>query len=127
MAFDRASCALVLSAIALGGNSKLGDLVGTMDYLNRGWPSADQFESAVQELLGMGLIEESAPLRFKVTPEGRDLWKRTGRGGVIRRYLRVMPLLPLGSPRDWTLDREAYSAAEHDYHRSMDALLNRPD
>jgi hypothetical protein len=124
MGSGKLNCALVFSAIAVGPSSSLKDIVGTMDYLNRGWPSATEFEQAVGELLGMGLIEETAPLRLKLTREGRNVWKRTGRGGVIGRYVRVE--LPEGSPRAWTLDHAGYEAAERDYHRSMDALVNRP-
>jgi hypothetical protein len=118
------NCALVLSAIAVGPSSSLQDIVGTMDYLNRGWPSAGEFEQAIGELLGRGLIEEPALFRFKLTREGRNVWKRTGRGGVIERYIRVE--LPEGSARVWTFDHAAYKAAELEYHRSMNASQNRP-
>jgi len=114
MSFSPSSRALVLSAVACSSGS-LDQLVYTMDYLNRAWPSDAEFEWAVQYLLGTGLIEERAPLRFRLTKQGKKLWKRTRGKGVITRFIDLVDLLPSGEQAAWTLDREAYNAAIHDY------------
>lgn len=115
---DRTTCALVLSAIAMKGRRDLRSLVQTMDYLNRANPSADEFEVAIRRLLGGGLIVEGAPMSFGLTGSGRAAWKQTGRGGVIDRFVTLARSIPLSEPDPWTLDREAYAAAEADYFGS---------
>jgi hypothetical protein len=92
-----------------------------MDYLNRANPSADEFERAIRALLGTGLIEERQAMTFRLTERGRTSWKQTGRGGTIDRFVRLADTLSLGAPEEqWTLDREAYAAAEAAYFGSSD-------
>lgn len=116
---ERSVCALVLCAIAIS-SGRLRPLVHTMDYLNRGNPSADEFEQAIRALLGTGLIEERKPMSFRLTERGHTTWEQTGRDGDIDRFVRLAHTLTLGAPEPWTLDREAYAAAEAAYFGSPD-------
>ena len=99
----------MLSAVAISRRSDLDGLVRAMDYLNRAWPTADEFEWAVQNLLGMGLLEERPRSRLRLTKAGRHLWKH-GRGRDIERFAHLK-LPPLGPRREWSLDRDAFEQA----------------
>jgi hypothetical protein len=123
--------AIIFSAIALSVPGELRYIVGAADYVSRTPPTADEFERAIQTLLGMGLVEESGPLRFQLTPTRAELWMRTGEGGDIERYLRAAKLVPTGPSKPWTLNRDAFEAANADYRadfaRTLDALGHGDD
>ena len=123
--------AIIFSAIALSTNGELRYVVGAADYVSRMPPTADEFERAIQTLLGMGLVEEPGPLRFQLTATGAELWARTGEGGDIDRYRRAANLVPSGPSKSWTLDRDEFEAANADYRadfaRTLDALRRDED
>jgi hypothetical protein len=119
---SNAATDLVFSAIAISEGAELSSIVAACDYLNRGGPTADQFETAVRQLLGLDLIEESLTLRFRLTPAGAELWAKTGERGEIERFLSVGPLIPAGPAEPWVLDRAAFDAAKAAY---LDWFTNR--
>lgn len=111
---------LVFSAIAMRQNEDLEAIIGAADYLNRTVLTPSEFEEGIRALLGAQLIEETAPLRFRLTESGRDLWASTGSDGVITRFIRVIKLLPVDVPSvDWTVDRQAFEDAEAGYRDWM--------
>lgn len=117
---------LVFSAIAVREGTELSELIATVDYLNRTVLYTEEFEGAIGNLLGRGLIEEFEPLRFRPTEAGIALWARTeGDGGVIKRMIRLSSLIPDGPSVEWSVDRQAFESAEASYRQRMDKFMGR--
>ena len=114
---------LSIGDAARWGDATLDRIIGAADANNHAIPSVDEFEQAVGQLLGAGLIT-ATPEPYSLTPEGLQLYGiiNSVKRGHITRFIetaeewRARP--PSGAGRvSWAVDPTQFNEAYQKYTR----------
>jgi hypothetical protein len=106
-------------------------VIGAADANNHAIPAVGEFEQAVGQLLGAGLITVT-PEQYSLTSEGRHLYQKINsvRRGHIARYIETAKRWRSRAPSaatavDCSVDPTAFDDAYHEYSRRAWKTIRR--
>jgi hypothetical protein len=113
------------------GETTLDKVIGAADSNNHAIPTVEEFNRAIGQLIGAGLVEAS-PNRYSLTDSGKALFTKINskRQGHITRFLDTAKAWKTQPPSTaaavaWAIDAEQFHQSWEQYHKWFEGWFER--